>query len=123
MSRARILLVGGAGVFGSRLALGLAATVDADVLIAGRDLAKAQKAARDTGSAGALSLDRASAKVANIAALNVCSFTSAKACATPLSQVDDEKTGWSERLTLPKKVIQPICAADANVPAWSPSTA
>ncbi len=71
MSRARILLVGGAGVFGSRLALGLAATVDADVLIAGRDLAKAQKAARDTGSAGALSLDRASAKVANIAALNV----------------------------------------------------
>ena len=47
MTRKRILLVGGAGVFGSRLARGLADTVDADVLIAGRSLAKAQAIARE----------------------------------------------------------------------------
>lgn len=70
MSRPRILLVGGAGVFGSRLARGLADTVAADVLIAGRSLAKAQAAARKTNAFVAV-LDRNTATPEDIAALNV----------------------------------------------------
>lgn len=70
MSRPRILLVGGAGVFGSRLARGLADTVAADVLIAGRSLAKAQAAARKTNAFVAV-LDRNAATPEDIAALNV----------------------------------------------------
>lgn len=62
MARKRILLVGGAGVFGSRLAQGLADTVDADVLIAGRSLAKAP---------GTLVLDRNKATAEDIRALSV----------------------------------------------------
>ncbi len=70
MSRPRVLLVGGAGVFGSRLARGLADTVAADVLIAGRSLAKAQAAARKTNAFVAV-LDRNTATPEDIAALNV----------------------------------------------------
>lgn len=62
MARKRILLVGGAGVFGSRLAQGLADTVDADVLIAGRSLAKAH---------GAVVLDRNEATADDIRALTL----------------------------------------------------
>ncbi len=71
MTRKRILLVGGAGVFGSRLARGLADTVDADVLIAGRSLAKAQAIARDVKAAGAVALDRSKASADDIRALSV----------------------------------------------------
>ena len=69
MTRRRILLVGGAGVFGSRLARGLSDTVDADVLIAGRNLAKAQAIAREVKAAGAVSLDRSTGKRDDIRAL------------------------------------------------------
>jgi hypothetical protein len=69
MSRPRVLLVGGAGVFGSRLAQGLVATTNAEVLIAGRNLAKAQAAARATGAAGAVALNRNTATAADISAL------------------------------------------------------
>lgn len=62
MARKRILLVGGAGVFGSRLARGLADTVDAGVLIAGRSLAKAP---------GAVVLDRNKATAEDIRGLSV----------------------------------------------------
>ena len=41
----RVLLIGGAGEFGFRLADGLCATTDLTVIIAGRDLARAQRAA------------------------------------------------------------------------------
>lgn len=58
MNRKRILLVGGAGVFGSRLAQGLADTIDADVLIAGRRLSKAEAIARKVRAASAVRLDR-----------------------------------------------------------------
>ena len=71
MTRKRILLVGGAGVFGSRLARGLADTVDADVLIAGRNLAKARAIASEMKAAGAVALDRSSASSADIHALSV----------------------------------------------------
>src|SRR5262245_47670642 len=40
----RVLIVGGAGEFGFRLAEGLCATTDLSVIIAGRDLARAQRA-------------------------------------------------------------------------------
>ena len=71
MARKRILLVGGAGVFGSRLARGLGNTVDADVLIAGRTLAKAEATARDVKARGAVVLDRNTATAADIRALSV----------------------------------------------------
>jgi hypothetical protein len=71
MTRKRILLVGGAGVFGSRLARGLADTVDADVLIAGRSLVKAEAIARDVKAAGAVVLDRSKATQADIRALQI----------------------------------------------------
>ncbi|MGY2052072.1 DUF4166 domain-containing protein [Methylobacterium sp. JK268] len=45
MTAPRLLVVGGAGAFGRRLAAGLAATTAATVVIAGRDLARAQAAA------------------------------------------------------------------------------
>lgn len=71
MTRKRILLVGGAGVFGSRLARGLADTVDADVLIAGRNLAKAREVAREVRAAGAVVLDRVKATSTDVRALSV----------------------------------------------------
>jgi hypothetical protein len=69
MDRPRVVLVGGAGVFGSRLARGLAGTTNADVLIAGRSLSRAQAAAQETGSGGAIALDRLRASAAELAAL------------------------------------------------------
>ncbi len=45
MSKRKVLLIGGAGAFGFRLAEGLCATSDLAVLIAGRDLTRAQSAA------------------------------------------------------------------------------
>ncbi|MEP7210139.1 MAG: DUF4166 domain-containing protein [Alphaproteobacteria bacterium] len=71
MSRPRILLVGGAGVFGSRLARGLVDTANAEIILAGRDLEKAKAAARQTGAASAVALDRRAASAGEIAALNV----------------------------------------------------
>ncbi len=71
MTRKRILLVGGAGVFGSRLARGLADTVDADVLLAGRSLAKAQAILRAVKAHGAVVLDRNTATAEHIRALSV----------------------------------------------------
>ena len=44
-----VLVVGGSGAFGSRLADGLAATTDFDVVIAGRDLARAKALAAALG--------------------------------------------------------------------------
>jgi len=58
MSRPRVIVVGGAGVFGSRLVRGLLATTDAEILLAGRDRAKAEATAKETGAAGAIVLDR-----------------------------------------------------------------
>ena len=71
MTRPRVLVVGGAGVFGSRLVQGLVATTRADVIIAGRELAKAQQAARACNAAGAVALDRSNATAADIAALDL----------------------------------------------------
>jgi hypothetical protein len=61
MSAKRILIVGGAGVFGSRLAQGLVQTTDAHVIIAGRDLARAKAARNAAGAHGAAVLDRRTA--------------------------------------------------------------
>src|SRR5262245_33356573 len=69
MTRHRVIVMGGAGVFGSRLARGLIDTTDAEVLIAGRDLKRAEVAARDLGAAGAISLARTTATPAATAAL------------------------------------------------------
>jgi len=41
----RILVVGGAGVFGRRLVEGLLATTDLEVVVAGRDVGRATAAA------------------------------------------------------------------------------
>ncbi len=46
LNGAVILVVGGAGAFGSRLVAGLAATTDLRVIVAGRDVAKAEAVAR-----------------------------------------------------------------------------
>jgi saccharopine dehydrogenase-like NADP-dependent oxidoreductase len=69
MNRPRVVVVGGAGVFGSRLARGLVQTTDADVVIAGRNLSRAQATARDTGATGAVMLDRSRGTAADVAAL------------------------------------------------------
>jgi hypothetical protein len=69
MSRPRVVVVGGAGVFGSRLVRGLAATVNAEILIAGRNAARAEAAVRETGASGAVVLDRLNAAPADIGAL------------------------------------------------------
>jgi hypothetical protein len=69
VSAKRVVVVGGAGVFGSRLARGLVATTDAEVLIAGRDRARTEAAVRETGAKGAVVLNRLCASAAHIAAL------------------------------------------------------
>jgi hypothetical protein len=69
MNQPRILLVGGAGVFGSRLAQGLLATTDAHLIIAGRNLARAEATRRKLGAHEAVQLDRTTATAANLAAL------------------------------------------------------
>lgn len=65
----RVLVVGGAGVFGSRLVEGLVATTDAEIVVAGRDLNRAQLAAKDLGVAYGVSLDRDRTIAADIARL------------------------------------------------------
>jgi hypothetical protein len=67
----RVLVVGGAGVFGSRLVEGLVATTDAEVLVAGRDLNRAQLAAKRLGAAYGVSLDRARTIAADISRLKL----------------------------------------------------
>lgn len=64
----RVLLVGGAGVFGSRLAEGLNATTDAQIIFAGRSLDRAAEAAMNLGAAEAIALDRETATEADIRA-------------------------------------------------------
>jgi hypothetical protein len=65
----RILIVGGAGVFGRRLSEGLAATTRAQIVLAGRSLRRAAAAAAATGAREARALDRDTAEAADIAAL------------------------------------------------------
>ena len=69
MTRPRVVVVGGAGVFGSRLVRGLIQTTEAEIVVAGRNLARAQAGARDMGAASAVTLDRSHATAADIAAL------------------------------------------------------
>jgi saccharopine dehydrogenase-like NADP-dependent oxidoreductase len=64
----RVLIVGGAGVFGRRLAEGVRATMDADLILAGRSEVRAAAAAQPLGAAH-VCLDRAHASVAQIKAL------------------------------------------------------
>lgn len=54
----RVLIAGGAGVFGRRLAEGLNATTGAYIMLAGRSLARAQQAAADLGAREAIALNR-----------------------------------------------------------------
>jgi saccharopine dehydrogenase-like NADP-dependent oxidoreductase len=51
----RLLLLGGAGVFGSRIARLLAGTVDAELVLAGRDPARVAALAAELRRAGATS--------------------------------------------------------------------
>ncbi len=53
-----VLIVGGAGVFGRRLAEGLRASANARIILAGRSQERAVRAAQEVGAAGAVSLDR-----------------------------------------------------------------
>ena len=69
MTLPRVVVVGGAGVFGSRLVRGLVQTAEVDVVIAGRSLPRAQAAAHETGAAGAVALDRSRATALDVAAL------------------------------------------------------
>ena len=69
MTRPRVVVVGGAGVFGSRLVRGLVQTTDAEIVVAGRNRARAQAAAHDAGAASTVSLDRSRATAADITAL------------------------------------------------------
>jgi len=62
-------VVGGAGVFGSRLVRGLVQLPDVEVVIAGRSLERAQGAARETGAVSAISLDRLRAGAETVATL------------------------------------------------------
>ncbi len=50
----RVLLLGGTGVFGSRIARLLAGTLDAELVLAGRNLARAETLAADLRAAGAV---------------------------------------------------------------------
>ncbi|WP_395646895.1 SDR family oxidoreductase [Terricaulis sp.] len=67
----RILIVGGAGVFGRRLAEGLRDTTDAELVIAGRSLARAEAAALAVRAFEAVVLDRMTATADDIRKLNV----------------------------------------------------
>ncbi|HEX5005956.1 MAG TPA: saccharopine dehydrogenase NADP-binding domain-containing protein, partial [Hyphomonadaceae bacterium] len=69
MTRPRVVVVGGAGVFGSRLVRGLVQTTDAEIIVAGRNLARAEAITRETGASGAVAVDRSRATAADIAAL------------------------------------------------------
>ncbi|MEZ5960936.1 MAG: DUF4166 domain-containing protein [Hyphomonadaceae bacterium] len=63
----RVLIVGGAGVFGRRLATGLRETTDAHIILAGRSLARAREAADAVGAADAVVLDRETATAVDVA--------------------------------------------------------
>ena len=65
----RVVIVGGAGVFGRRLAEGLHASTGAYIILAGRSLKRAQQAAVDLGTSEAVALDRDTATVEDIRAL------------------------------------------------------
>jgi hypothetical protein len=65
----RVVIVGGAGVFGRRLAEGLHASTSAYIILAGRSLARAQQAAVDLGTPEAIALDRDTATADDIRAL------------------------------------------------------
>lgn len=67
----RVLIVGGAGVFGSRLAQGLLETTSAELVIAGRSAARAEAAALAVGAFEAAVLDRTKATPDDIRKLNV----------------------------------------------------
>jgi saccharopine dehydrogenase-like NADP-dependent oxidoreductase len=66
----RVVLVGGAGVFGRRLAEGLRATTNAELIIAGRSRARAEAAALAVGAFEVTVLDRERATPADVRALN-----------------------------------------------------
>lgn len=66
----RVLIVGGAGVFGRRLAEGLRATTDATLILAGRSRARAEAARQACGAHEAAVLDRERASAAEVRALN-----------------------------------------------------
>lgn len=65
----RVLIVGGAGVFGSRLARSLRETTDAQLILAGRSLDRAKAAMRETGAHEAIVLDRDTATAAQVHAV------------------------------------------------------
>ena len=65
----RVLIVGGAGVFGRRLAEGLRETTNADLIIAGRSRARAEAAALAVGAHEAAVLDRETATPEELCAL------------------------------------------------------
>jgi saccharopine dehydrogenase-like NADP-dependent oxidoreductase len=69
MNRSRVVVVGGAGVFGSRLVRGLVQTTEAEIVVAGRNPARAQAAVRGAGASNAVVLDRSRATAADIASL------------------------------------------------------
>ncbi|HJS80534.1 MAG TPA: saccharopine dehydrogenase NADP-binding domain-containing protein, partial [Vitreimonas sp.] len=66
----RVVIVGGAGVFGRRLAEGLRATTNADLIIAGRSRARAEAAALAVGAFEVTVLDRERATPEDVRALN-----------------------------------------------------
>lgn len=66
----RVLIVGGAGVFGRRLAKGLLETTSATVILAGRSLARVEKAALALGAHEVVVLDRETATPEAVGALS-----------------------------------------------------
>jgi hypothetical protein len=70
MSGPRVLVVGGAGVFGSRLAQGLVQATSAHIILAGRDFARAQAAKEKSGAHEAVALDRRTATPESIRQLS-----------------------------------------------------
>ena len=67
----RILIVGGSGVFGSRLAKILRETTNAQIILAGRSLQRAQEVAADIGGVEVLALDRTSVSAVELSRLSV----------------------------------------------------
>lgn len=65
----RVLIVGGAGVFGRRLAQGLCATTNARIILAGRSRVRAEEAALAVGAHEVAVLDRETASPQDISAL------------------------------------------------------
>lgn len=65
----RVLIVGGAGVFGRRLAEGLRATTDAEIIVAGRSQGRAEAAALTLGAHEVAVIDRTTASAEALKAL------------------------------------------------------